>query len=920
MGRNVPRAPGRAFAVALGGVALVVVALAARDVRGAGRKKDGATLAAVIVGADGKATKVNPNPIAPMLQAARKLGHRPGLEPVPVPAPVVAPTPTPSPNTPVVTGTAELPGEKEFNSCKKFPAGKRIVKLNMKPDTELGDLIAWISSITCRQFLLPGTIPANSKKVTIIAPQLITPEEAYRLFLAALDSVGLTVEASGKFLRIIETLRAKSTSIPYYGQDGNMPAGENYVTRLIHVENGDINEVNNVLTRLKGEQGDIILYPPQNALIITDRGTNIARMLRILNEIDQPGASGEKVWIVTLHNTAASEMATKLADIFQVQQVGSKKTGAAAPAPGQANRTKSADLNTELTISKIIPDERSNQLIVIATERAYARVVSLVKKLDVPIEGGDGRIHVYYCENANCDELAATLGAVTGVAVSGAAGGRASRTRGAAATPTPTPTPTPGGQGGKENLLFEGEVRINFDRPTNALIVVSSLKDYQSLRRVIERLDSPRKQVFVEAMILEVTIDKDRTLGASWHAAVPQNLFGMGNASLIIGGLNPAKTLFPASSIAETMLAGVLGPVLPADQARALGTSSTTVVDIPQFGVLIKALQTNSDVDVLSNPHLLIMNNEEGEISVGSRIPFPVSTLGLGAGAGATGAAGLGALGGLGVGGLFPQVQREKVALELKLTPHVNEHDLIRLEVDEKISEVAPGASNLGPSTSERSAKTIVVAKDQQTILIGGLMSDKTINSVTKIPILGDIPILGFFFRNTEKHVVKTNLIIALTPYVINDQSDLRRVLEKKMKERREFVERFGGDPHHTLESAIDYRRKRGMLEEINRAAREAQAEEDQIQAIRVQEAEDESGPLDLAPVRTPASAPDTAPAYGAPATPPASPQGNGAAAPPQGNGAAASPNNPSGAGRPSVPATTPPGASPPPLPPAVIP
>jgi general secretion pathway protein D len=388
-------------------------------------------------------------------------------------------------------------------------------------------------------------------------------------------------------------------------------------------------------------------------------------------------------------------------------------------------------------------------------------------------------------------------------------------------------------------------VRINFDRPTNSLIIVSSLKDYQSLRRVIERLDSPRKQVFVEAMILEVTIDKERDLGTSWHGAKPQNLFGLNDPSLIVGGLNPAKTIFPASALSETMLAGVLGPVLSADQARSLGTASTTTVDIPSFGVLIKALQTNSDVDVLSNPHILIMNNEEGEISVGQRIPFPVSTLGLGAAAGASGAAGLGALGGLGVGGLFPQVQREKVALELKLTPHVNEHDLIRLEVDEKISEVAPGASNLGPSTSERTAKTIVVAKDQQTILIGGLMSDKVIDSVTKIPILGDIPVLGFFFRNTSKHVVKTNLIIALTPYVVNDQSDLRRVLEKKMKERREFVERFGGEDRHELDNVADYRRKRGMLEEINRAAKEVQKEEDEIDQIRISQAMDESGPLE---------------------------------------------------------------------------
>jgi general secretion pathway protein D len=826
---------------------------------------------AVVEGSDGKATKVNPTPgpapVNPLMQAARRLPVRTAGQKTPPPAPAAAPTTPP----PAATPPADLPGEKEFNSCKKFPAGKRVVKLNMKPDTELGDLLSWISSITCKQFLLPGSIPANSKKVTIIAPQLITPEEAYRLFLAALDSVGLTVEPSGKFLRIIETLRAKSTSIPLYPADSEMPAGENYVTRLVRVENADVNDMSTVLTRLKGEQGDIIPYPAQNALVITDRATNIDRMVRILRELDQPGGSGEKVWVVTVHNTAATDMAQKLGDIFQVQQLGSKRAGG-APAPGAPGaKVKGNDLASELNISKIIPDERSNQLIVIATDRAYARVLMLVKKLDVPIEGGDGRIHVYYCENANCDELAATLGAVTGVSVTGATGGRSRTARPGQTPTTPTPTPTPGGsQVGKENLLFEGEVRINFDRPTNSLIVVSSLKDFQSLRRVIERLDSPRKQVFVEAMILEVTVDKERDLGASWHAAAPKNLFGMSNPSLIVAGLNPANTIFPASSLSDTMLAGILGPVLSPAEAQSLGTASTTTIDIPEFGVLIKALQTNSDVDVLSNPHLLIMNNEEGEISVGQRIPFPVSTLGLGAAAGATGAAGLGALGGLGVGGLFPQVQREKVALEMKLTPHVNEHDLIRLEVDEKISEVAPGASNLGPSTSERTAKTIVVAKDQQTILIGGLMSDKVIDSVTKIPILGDIPVLGFFFRNTTKHVVKTNLIIALTPYVVNDQSDLRRVLEKKMKERREFVERFGGQDRHELDTVADYRRKRGMLEEINRAAKEIEEEEEEIEKVREQQAEDQSGPLEPSMMQKPGMD-TTAPGdQGAPPPPPA--------------------------------------------------
>jgi len=156
-------------------------------------------------------------------------------------------------------------------------------------------------------------------------------------------------------------------------------------------------------------------------------------------------------------------------------------------------------------------------------------------------------------------------------------------------------------------------------------------------------------------------------------------------------------------------------------------------------------------------------------------------------------------------------------------------------------------------------------------VLIGGLMSDKIINSVQKVPLLGDIPIIGFFFRNVTRHVVKTNLIIALTPYVIADQTDLRRVLEKKMKERREFVERFGGEDRHELDNVADYRRKRGMLEEINRAAKEVQKEEDEIDQIRISQAIDESGPLEpqLVPKPTPANKNAPAPSAPPPSAPP---------------------------------------------------
>src|SRR5580698_10224317 len=583
-----------------------------------------------------------PDPSAPPVAGRNRHRNRraaanvPGIPNAPGAAVPVGPAIRATPVSPTPVGAAPTSneptqmGDRTFNSCQALPAGKRVVKLNLKPDTELGDLISWISSVTCKQFLLPGTIPSNSKKVTIVAPELITPEEAYRLFLGALDWVGLTVQPSGKVLRIIETVKAKSGPIPLYGEDSDLPQNESYVTRLIHVENADPNEVATVFGRLKGEQGDVIVYAPQNALIVTDLASNITRMMHILKEIDRPGAR-ERVWIIGIKNISAGDMAQRLGEIFQVAKLGGKNGSTAPPpAPGQGH-LKVGDLTTEMMISKIIPDERSNQLIVIANERAYARVLTLVKKLDLPIEGGDGRIHVYYCENANCDELAQTIGAVTGIAVSGAG---ASRARSRGNTSTPAPTPTPGATSGQPlqgaNLLFEGEVRINFDRPTNSLIIVSSLKDYQSLRRVIERLDSPRKQVFVEAKIMEVTLDKERDLGASWHGVLPKSLFGMSSPSLIVGGLNPSNTLVPTNALGDTMLAGILGPVLTSAEAAGLGSAATSTVDIPSFGVLINALQTNNDVDVLSNPHILIMNNEDGEISVGQRVPFPVSTLGLG--------------------------------------------------------------------------------------------------------------------------------------------------------------------------------------------------------------------------------------------------------------------------------------------------
>lgn len=778
--------------------------------------------------------------------------------------------------TMTVDGVAAFPGEKEFNQCRKLPPSQRIVKLNLKPDTDILDLIGWISSITCTQFIYTSATQISGKKVTVISPERITPAEAYRLFYAALDSVGLTVEPTGRFLRIIDTNRARFSALPIYGDKQGAPRDKRFVTKLVHIKHIDANAlVTTLLNRVKGQAGDIIAY--QSAVIITDEGENVARMVELIEEFDRPGMLREKVWLLRIKNTTATEMAARLAEILPVEYLGSAarragqaRGGAAgvAPAPAPTPTKKDlppGDLEAEMGIKKIIPDERSNQLLVIASDRAYEWLRAVVEKLDIPIEGGgDGKFHIYYCENANCDELAATLAAVAGVQVVGASGQSARRSRTTRAGTQAAAAPALPATAGQQNqqgapLLFEGDVRITFDAPTNALLILSSFKDYQSLRSIIEKLDAPRKQVFVEAMILEVLLDKSRELGVAFHGGKPIDVAG--RQSLLLGGFEAQKTLSPASLVSDLsgLTAALFGPPLEAATSRLFGVT----VDIPSFGALVQLLQTNNDVNVLSNPHILITNNQEGMISVGQNIPLPGASFG---GAGGLGTALGGQAAGLSpfLGGFgFTPVNRQDVTLEMKLVPSVNEHDVIRLDVEQKIQDIASADFNgLGASITKREASTTVVCRDQQTVVIGGLMTDRTLDQASKVPILGDIPVIGFFFRSTKKVMQKSNIIIALTPYVITDLGDLRRVTEKKMRERREFIERYSAlEDRVSLDADIDFRRKRGMLEEINREMREIEYEENELRQIRERDLLQESTPIEIPSRRSRAETGAAAPA-----------------------------------------------------------
>jgi general secretion pathway protein D len=745
-----------------------------------------------------------------------------------------------------VPGTEPGNADGQLYSCKKAPDSLKI-KITFKPETEFKELVQWAMGFTCKQFIYSSAIGSRSSKVTIISPGEMAVRDAWKLFHVALQSMGLTLVEKGKVLEIVETGRAKESPIKVYKRPEDAPSSDQIVRVVIRPEFMSVEDASAVLGGLKSKDGVITPFPNSGVLIITDQGSSIDKMVDVLNVVDEP-TGAEKIYIVRIDYADATELSQKLSEIFGI---GQGRTGGATPArPAQPARGREAGAKTTApqsvaatggaggdtgaaAPSKIIPDERTNSLIIISSERGYARILALIKKLDQPIEGGEGRIHVYSLANADAEELSNTLNGISQGGAGGARGGR-----GGQGQPAPAGGGAPGGASG--GAVFEGNVKITHDKPTNALVIVSSTKDYLSIKDVIRKLDIPRRQVFVEATILEVSLDKTRNLGVAWHGGTPIDVAG--EESLLFGGVQhgdlSSLAINPASL--SGLAAGLLGPELESS-AEFLGVS------IPSFGVMFQLLQNNNDINILSSPHILTTDNEPAEFSVGENIPYQ---------AGFAGFPGL-ATGGQQTGGsTFPSfglpgvnIQRQDVALKMKLTPHINESGQVRFELEQEISDIKSDnfGANLGPVWSKRTLKTMIVVKDQQPVVIGGLMSDKTIIRESKVPLLGDIPILGYLFKFNSKKKLKTNLLILLTPYIIQDQSDLRRIMEKKIRERREFVETFTAFNPGEFEAEVDYGHKHGFLEGINQAVKAADEEDALIrEADEQSRRHEDEGPVEM--------------------------------------------------------------------------
>jgi len=671
-----------------------------------------------------------------------------------------------------------VPGEDEALYACKNRSGS--VAITLKPETELKDLVAWVMGYTCKNFILDPRIVSTGKKVTVMAPNKMTAAEAYRLFLVALSTINLTVVPKGNVLRIVDAPMAKKDSVPIF--KNGVPDPTDQIVRYVYKPSyAQAETLQQAFTALRSDAGDIQLIG--SILLITDYGSHVRDMMSLAHLIDVASGS-DGIYTLTIEHADAAKLADEIGSILGL----GAKPGAPVPA---AQAAVSAAVP-----SKILVDERTNTLIIAASEAGFHRVKALVERLDVSldIEGGSA-IHVYRLGSAIAEELAKTLNEATVPRSDGA--------KAAAKPAVPGVPPVIDALG----TSLQGQVKVIADPPTNALIVMSSGRDFLAIKDVIKQLDLPRRQVFIEAMILEVQLGTGSTIGTSSHAGVAVD----GDSSLLIGGVQmPTLQSTNVSSLASAtgLVGGLVGGALGGSAGSLLGKS------IPSYAVLFQALATQSNANVLSAPSIIALDNAQSTYKVGTNIPFKRSQT-------------VGGTGNL-EGSVTSSIDRIDLQLELVIKPHISIDDSVLLEIKHDAKDLAKESAELGPSWTTRSFETRVLVRDQQTVVIGGLMQERETLSADKVPLLGDIPVIGNLFKSTTKTKTKSNLVIMLTPYIVKDQMDLETIRARKVREHDEFASSLGSLDAMPYRPSTDYRRKRGLVEDINRAI---QAVEDEAAA-----------------------------------------------------------------------------------------
>lgn len=715
-------------------------------------------------------------------------------------------------------------GSTTIQASKRCRVNWRVRVLVNFEKSKLLTVVKWISKQTCQNFILSSRVRGGN--LHIISRTKVPLRAAYQAFFTALKANKFTAYKVGSFWKIIFARNARKSPIrTIINRRGALPYRDELVTYMHRLKHLSANQVVGTVRYLSSSSGGIIPYQPSGILIINDYANNIRRILKVLKALDVPQAeTRDSIYVLQVKHAEAQNIASKLQQLFKIGKQRNtrtrrvrrlrrvRRTKKRTVRRTTAGKNKDADDEDAYRITKMIADERTNQLVLLCNPRALKRVSQLLKDLDVPLPG-DGQIRVHYLKYASSDELAQTLSQLT----NGTKNRRTSRRRRRSRT-----------RKAKASELFEGEVKITSDKATNSLVIVASRRDYESLLNVIKKLDVARKQVFVEIAILEVSMNKSNELGLTFHQS--SNLTGdTTNPTLSIlgtslGGIN-SLVLDPTALLGLAF--GLRGASVPGSEGLLGGSGTSTTgttggisIGVPSFGVIIRAIQSNSDVDIISTPHILTTANQEATLQVGQNVPFIAGTT-------FTGGA---------VAGVPPirNIQRQDVALTIKLKPQVDQGSYVRLDFEQELTELDSQDPELGPTTTKRKIKTVILAKDRQTVVIGGLVRKRVSNSTSKVPILGDIPLLGALFRVKKKDKEKRNLLVFLTPYIINGSEDFRKIFELKMKERKQFMKLFYAGKPQRVPDTYNYDRAVGLFNVMDNAVQRGKKEAKQMSKQKV--------------------------------------------------------------------------------------
>jgi general secretion pathway protein D len=673
--------------------------------------------------------------------------------------------------TPVSASPAPNEEEAQLYHCKN-KGGQ--VSVTFKPETELKDLVTWVMGFTCRDFLYDPSFAQRGKKITIIAPNTMSAPEAYRVFTVALSTIGLTVVQSGNIYRIVEAPTARTESVPLI--HGNPGDSEQIVRMVLRPSYVQVATVQTAVNAMKSTAGDVQIIG--SVLLITDYASHVRDMLAIVKQIDVPGGA-DGIFLIPVIHADADKLVKEVDSIIAMTAAPADKTQPAAVQP------------------KLMVDARTNTIIVAGSQATYDRVNNLVQKIDIAVETeSGGSMHIYPLKSAIAEEVAKVINdAITG------------QTK-----PNPVTAGKPGAAAdSSQPMRLEGDAKVIADKGTNKLIVMSSGRDFIALKNIISELDEPRKQIYIEATILEVVLENDLDFGVSEHATASLgNPNNPNSQSVVIGGVQTGggSTSVPLSSTNPASLAGLTG-LVGGWLGPALAASSLLGTSFPSYGLVFQALGTHSNARILSAPSIIALDNEDAKYQVGTNIPYTKGTIPVSA--------------------VNPtavtttNIDRKDLLLELDIKPHISNGNEVLLEVKHTNNDLVSDSSTMGPTWSTRTIETRVVVKDQQTVVIGGLMQDKDTTDITSVPILGDIPVIGQLFRYTKKRKIKTNLLVMLTPYIIRDSLDLEQIRAKRTREQDEFLSSRRALDGMKLDRAVDYAKKRGVIEEINRSVEDVE-------------------------------------------------------------------------------------------------